>query len=516
MSERVMQLDGDAVASAFKAVGFKRAIAEQLEEVADLYRADQIPWVIGYSGGKDSTATLQLVWLALRALPPEERAKPVYVISTDTLVENPVVAGWVAGSLDRIGVSAREQDLPITSHRLTPRVDNSFWVNLIGRGYPAPRPPGFRWCTERLKIEPSNRFIHNVVQQNGEAIVVLGMRKAESQARARVMDRLEGKRVREKLSPNKKMPSAYVYTPIEHWTDRDVWMFLMQVANPWGFDNKALLTMYQGATADGECPLVVDDSTPSCGDSRFGCWVCTIVDKDRSMQAMISNDQEKEWMQPLLDLRNEIEARGQEGRRDDRHLRDFRRMGGNLSLDNHGRLIHGPYTQSAREHWLTRLLEVQQRIRAVGPEVVRDIELITLDELHEIRRHWVREKHEFEDRLPAIYEAVLGEPFPGEAIDAHLPVRGDELALLSDLCGEDTLHYATVRELIDVARQHHGMARRAGLPRALERALERGFYDGAEDALERAKRLKFSRDRKEPAQLTFAEPLEPDGVEDAP
>lgn len=501
--------------SAFKLLGFKRAVAEYLEEIATLYQEDHIPWVIGYSGGKDSTATLQLVWMALRQVPPQARTKPVYVISTDTLVENPVVAAWVARSLDRIGESAAAEQLPITSHRLTPRTENSFWVNLIGRGYPAPRPPGFRWCTERLKIDPSNRFIQEVVRQNGEAIVVLGMRRAESQVRARVMDRLEGKRVREKLSPNKKLPSAWVYTPIEQWTDRDVWMFLMQVPNAWGFDNKALLTMYQGATEDGECPLVVDDTTPSCGDSRFGCWVCTIVDKDRSMSAMISNDQEKEWMQPLLDLRNEIESRGSDGRRDDRHLRDFRRMGGNLSLDNHGRLIHGPYTQEAREYWLRRLLEVQQKVRQIGPEVVRDIALISLDELHEIRRLWVREKHEFEDRVPEIYEAATGSPFPSEVLDANLPIRGDDLGLLREICGNDGLHYATVRELIDVARRHHGMARRAGLPGALERALERGFYEDADDALARATRQKAGRDQRLSGELPFIQAVEPDGVADA-
>ena len=65
--------------------------------------------------------------------------------------------------------------------------------------------------------------------------------------------------------------------------------------------------MYQGASPDGECPLVVDASTPSCGDSRFGCWVCTLVDKDKSMSAMIQNDEEKEWMLPLLELRNDLD-----------------------------------------------------------------------------------------------------------------------------------------------------------------------------------------------------------------
>lgn len=40
---------------------------------------------------------------------------------------------------------------------------------------------------ERLKIDPSKRFIRDVVRENGEAILVLGGRKAESQRRALTM-----------------------------------------------------------------------------------------------------------------------------------------------------------------------------------------------------------------------------------------------------------------------------------------------------------------------------------------
>ena len=469
--------DSPAKASAFSGLGFKRTIARQIEEIVELYKADSIPWVVGYSGGKDSTATLQLVWMAISRLAPEERVKPIYVISTDTLVENPIVAAWVARSLDQIAERAKADSLPITAHRLTPSPTDTFWVNLIGRGYPAPRPK-FRWCTERLKINPSNRFIADVVKQSGEAIVVLGMRKSESQARARVMDRLEGQRVRERLSPNASLQNSYVYTPVETWSNDDVWMFLMQVRNPWGFPNKDLLTMYQGASADGECPLVIDSSTPSCGDSRFGCWVCTLVEKDKSMQAMIQNDQEKEWMLPLLELRNELDA-------DDRALRDFRRMNGSVQLFK-DRVIPGPYTQAAREQWLRKVLEAQRHIRSHGPEVVREIELITLAELAEIRRLWVLEKHEIEDSLPRIYEEVLSAPYPGGRVDDSLMLGAAEMAILREICGSDELHFQLTRELLDVERQHRSMARRAGLFKALEQALRRGFYDNAEDAEQRA------------------------------
>lgn len=471
--------------SAFSMLGFKQTVTGLLEEIAALYLADTIPWVVGYSGGKDSTATLQLVWMALSRVEPKARLKPVYVISTDTMVENPIVAAWVGRSLDRLGEAAAEKGLPLTSHRLTPDPSESFWTMLIGRGYPAPRPK-FRWCTDRLKIYPSNRFISQVVKASGEAIVVLGTRKAESQARARAMERFEEKRVRERLSPNGKLLNSYVYSPIEDWSNDDVWTFLMQVKNPWGFDNKELLTMYQGASADGECPLVIDASTPSCGDSRFGCWVCTMVDKDKSMTAMIQNDAEKEWMLPLLELRNELDVRDEaSGKRDDRHLRDFRRMNGALQVHN-GRMVHGPYLQSAREHWLRRVLQSQKHIRDHGPPGMDGIELISLAELREIRRLWVVEKHEIEDNLPRIYEEVLGEPFPDGRMDDSLAFGRDEMELLKDLCGEDLLHFQLTRELLDLERQHRSMARRAGLFKALEQSLRRGAYGSAEEATETA------------------------------
>jgi DNA sulfur modification protein DndC len=466
--------------SAFTAFGFKETVQRLVDEIKDLYLADHIPWVIGYSGGKDSTATLQLVWLALAQLDPDQRTKPVQVISTDTLVENPVVAAWVTRSLETMNRAAESAGLPLKAHRLTPEVANTFWVNLIGRGYPAPR-PRFRWCTERLKIKPANNFITNVVRENGEAILVLGTRKAESSVRAATMEKYERLRTRERLSPNANLANCLVFSPIEDWSNDDVWLFLMQVANPWDYDNKELLTMYKGASEDGECPLVVDSTTPSCGDSRFGCWVCTLVEKDKSMQAMIQNDEEKEWMLPLLELRNDLDVQ------DDRYLRDFRRMTGAVQLFN-DRPIHGPYVQAAREQWLRRVLEAQRMVRELGPAHVSEIELISLEELHEIRRIWVVEKHELEDSLPRIYEETTGQSFPGKAINDNVIFGADEMRLLKDLCGDDHLHYELTRELLDVERGYRTMARRAGLYEALENSLRRSFYDDQEDAVGRARR----------------------------
>lgn len=464
----------DQKVSAFGGLGLKSTVHALFEEIRELYLADDIPWIVGYSGGKDSTAVLSLVWLALSGLSPEERTKTIHVISTDTMVENPVVASWVSQSLESMRAAARSQALPIEPHRLTPEVKDSFWVNLIGRGYPAPRPK-FRWCTERLKIRPSNTFIRNMVRASGETILVLGTRKAESSSRSARMSRLESIRVRERLSPNESLPGSLVFSPIEDWTNDDVWLYLMQVENPWGHDNRMLLNMYRGASADNECPLVVDTSTPSCGDSRFGCWVCTLVEKDKSMSAMIQNDQEKEWMRPLMELRDELDVVN------DRHLRDFRRMDGRVQLF-HDSTIPGPYTQSSRENWLMRLLSAQSWIRNNGPEHVRDIELVTLEELHEIRRLWLVDKKEIEDSLPGIYKAATGLDFPGTT--AHFNITAELFVSLQEVCGDDRLHYELIRDLVATERRFATMSRRKGLIEELDKSIKRSYYRNQEDAMD--------------------------------
>ena len=169
--------------------------------------------------------------MAIQQLEPEKRNKTIHVINTDTLVESPIVAKWVGKSLAKMQETANEENLPIVTHRLTPAVDNTFWVNLRGRGYPFPRKK-LRWCTDRLKIKPVNDFIKNKIAEHGEIILVLGTRKAESAQRAITMAKYEKKRVRELLSPNPTLANELVFSPLENWTNDDVWFFLMQYKNP--------------------------------------------------------------------------------------------------------------------------------------------------------------------------------------------------------------------------------------------------------------------------------------------
>ncbi|MEK0180434.1 DNA phosphorothioation system sulfurtransferase DndC [Microcoleus anatoxicus] len=442
------------------------------EEIQNLYCLDEIPWVIGYSGGKDSTAVLQLIWNAIAKIPPEKRIKRIDIITTDTLVENPIVSTWVRKSIKQMNIAAIEQEMPINTHVLQPEWTDTFWVGLIGKGYPAPRGK-FRWCTDRLKISPSNRFIRNVIRTSGETILVLGTRKAESTKRAHRMKKMEARRVRDRLSPNMNLPNSLVYSPIEDWRDDEVWLYLMQWDNPWGYSNKDLFAMYRGASADNECPLVVDTSTPSCGSSRFGCWVCTMVSQDKSLTAMIQNDAEKEWLQPLLDFRVELDVE------DSRDRRDFRRRNGNVQLyerNVEGEIaiepIPGPYSKEARDYLLTRLLSVQTEIRSKAPEDMRDITLISSEELSEIRRIWLEERHEFDDSLPRIYEEVTGQPFQDSRPAAERKLLGsDEWTVLEEMC-EDKMHLELMAKLLDTERQYYTKTRRHGIYGDLDKCFE--------------------------------------------
>lgn len=470
----------------------KEIIEGMQETIKNLYLADEIPWIIGYSGGKDSTAALQLVWLSLKQLPKEQLNKTVHIINTDTLVESPVVAKWAGDSLKKMEIAAKEQGLPFVTHRLTPKVDNTFWVNLLGRGYPFPR-KRFRWCTDRLKIRPVNDFIKERIAEHGEIILVLGTRKAESANRAKTMAHYEKLRVRDLLSPNPTLANELVFSPLEDWNNNDVWLFLMQYKNPWGYNNNDLLTMYRGATADGECPMMVEAGLPSCGKSRFGCWVCTMVEKDKSMEAMIANDSEKEWMTPLLEFRNEI---GDELL--DKSRRDFRRRGGYLQGYN-GTLNYGPYTKDTREMWLEKLLRMQIEINENGPEGFENIELITIPELIEIRKIWVNENHEFDDSLPEIYKKVFGKTFPDKSVYTSNSFKKNEWKILKEVCSPEkndgeTMLFEMMYTLIDIESKSNMMNNRKGILDQIEKTIKKNFYKDADDAseyyFERVKRKK--------------------------
>jgi DNA sulfur modification protein DndC len=120
--------------------------------------------------------------------------------------------------------------------------------------------------------------------------------------------------------------------------------------------------------------------------------------------------------------------------------------------------------------------------------VVRSLELITREELDEIRRMWVFDKHEIEDSLPRIYEDVTGEVYPGprHLNDNHV-FGAQEMKLLREVCDGDDLHFQLLRELLDVEGSYRTMTRRAGIFDALEKAFKRSAFDDVEEATQLAR-----------------------------
>jgi DNA sulfur modification protein DndC len=428
---------------------------ETLEEIRRVYLGDERPWVIGFSGGKDSTVTLQLVWYALRGLEPSERRKHVYVISGDTLVETPVIIDYLTDALTLINERAEQEGLPLSAHKVIPTVEESFWVNLIGKGYPAPT-SRFRWCTARMKISPANRFIRERVAEHGEVTLVLGVRSQESATRAQLMSL---RRIKDSLlSRHSTLPNAFVYTPISDYSLDDVWTYLLQVPNPWGRDNNDLLALYRNSSS-GECPLVVDTTTPSCGSSRFGCWVCTVVTKDKAMEAMIDNGEE--WLEPLLEVRDFL-AETQDPKRKV-EVRDHVRRNGHVMLKDYGDtddpFVRGPYTLEFCQEVLRRLLRAERTSREAAPKD-QEVGLINESELLAIRRIWRNERHDWSDSLPKIFEEETGEVLDLPDDDQAAPNADDE-ALLAELTAKHELPLGLVKRLIDTERDLQGLQRRS-------------------------------------------------------
>jgi DNA sulfur modification protein DndC len=282
----------------------KEKIKVAKENIKKVYFMNDLPWVIGYSGGKDSTCTTQIIIETLIELKNKGTSlkKHVYIISSDTLVENPMIVGTIHKTIAAINDVAIRENLPISAHVIKPDFNNTFWANLIGRGYPSPNQT-FRWCTDRMKINPANQFITSIVDKYGEAIMVLGVRDGESESRDRVLEShtIEGRL----LMRHTTMANAYVFAPIRHFNIEDVWDYLLSNPSPWGANNVELYDMYKESAED--CPLIIDKETKqhaTCGNSRFGCWVCTVVSKDKSLTSFINKGEN--WLLPLLDFRNWI------------------------------------------------------------------------------------------------------------------------------------------------------------------------------------------------------------------
>ena len=448
-----------------------RPLKDLVQEIQEIYLADSRPWIIGFSGGKDSTTVLSLIYFALLQLSPSKRKKHIYVVSSDTLVETPVVVDLIKDVLAMINKKAKSHSLPMSAHPVFPEPDQTFWVNLLGRGYPAPSSK-FRWCTERMKIDPVSNFVKERVKNHGEVIVVLGSRSKESSTRAQVIakHKIDGS----SLGRHPSLPNSYSYMPIEEWDADEVWEYLMSAPCPWGGSNRQLFELYKGSN-QGECPLVIDKSTPSCGNSRFGCWTCTVVTEDKAIHGLIESGDE--WMTPLLHFRNELYQSAQP--ENAKEFRNDKRRSGRITFDKkdkeaeQAKHIRGPYWLSKRKQWVEKLLIIEKQLRDDG----HDIELIQRTELQAIRQEWLKDPNEpdWEDSMPAIFKKV----YPDEAIDWIENDAGafsePDMKLLKELEEKHNTPAELIMKLLEVELSKIGANKRHGIFQKLDSILEQDW-----------------------------------------
>lgn len=449
-----------------------RPLKDLVLEIQEIYLADTRPWIIGFSGGKDSTTVLSLIYFALQNLPDGLAAKPIYVVSSDTLVETPVVVDMINQVIATINTRGETSGLPISAHAVYPQNDQTFWVNLLGRGYPAPR-QSFRWCTERMKIDPVTSFITEKVAEFGEVVVALGSRSQESASRAQVIakHRIDGSA----LSRHTTLPNAYTYMPIQDWSADEVWEYLLSAPCPWGGDNLTLFELYKGSN-QGECPLVFDKSTPSCGNSRFGCWTCTVVTEDKAIHSLIENGMD--WMQPLLTFRNQLyESTIPENKT---KYRNYKRRTGKVSYarakdindDSQVEVKHipGPYWMEWRKTWVKQLLQIQKDMNDAG----HDITLMHEYELQSIRQQWLRDPNEpdWPDSLPKIYSEVYPEQdFDWVENDAGVFTEHDA-ELLEGLGKKHGVPAELIMKLLEIEISTSGLGQRRGVLNKIESILK--------------------------------------------
>lgn len=430
-----------------------------IQEMSIVYQHDKRPWMIGYSGGKDSTLLCCLVMEMLQRLPKSKINKMVYVVSSDTMVENPIVGNYMHKMSKMINETGSA--LKIKADIIYPNTEDTFWCKVIGLGYPTPEAPGFRWCTDRLKIHPMNKYTLDTIKNNGEIVLLLGVRKAESIYRANNIRarEIEGKL----LTPHNDIENAYVYNPLTDIPNEIVWEFLLKNdgKTPWGSDNRYLFSLYQGENLGEEQSVIGEidkDKIPVTGNSRFGCWICTMVKEDKSLKTFIERGEK--WLEPLRDYRNwMLELRTTPG------ARETKRRNGAMYRKADGTLGEGPFTMATRQELLRRLLQL---------EVETKLPLITIEELKAIDSMWDNEGDLSRRCLVDIYYEVKGERLPWDKY--KVPVFSEDVINeIKKQCKKNDIEFEMMSKLIIGIEANKNYTRGNMVTKAFDRVMNQGW-----------------------------------------
>lgn len=323
---------------------------EAIEVTREYYLTDERPWAVGYSGGKDSALVVKILLSALSKV-ANKHTRPISIFYCDTGVEIPVLKGYIEKSLRRIRNEAKTLGIPITVRKVRPPITDTYFVKVVGRGYPPPTNK-FRWCTDKLRILPIQKAIQSQTKSN-EVTVLLGTRHDESEERRRILR--NNSTPEDLLFTQSGYPNTQLFCPIVNFSTEQVWEALLNIDEIRSIDLNEISNIYKQVS--GECPIIrLPDKNP-CSKGRFGCWTCTVIRQDKASQNLIANGHTS--LLPLLEFREWLLKV-----RDDPEFR--------CTVRRNGVKGPGPFRLSARQKILRRLRVAEKRS---GHQLISDQEI---------------------------------------------------------------------------------------------------------------------------------------------
>lgn len=421
-------------------------VQKTLAILEEQFLLDDRPWVITFSGGKDSTTVLHLVVEMLIKLKKENKnIKKVFVVSSDTMVEMPVIEDYFFEKIKQLDKFIKKTNINMETVILKPKVTESFWTLLLGRGYPSPNQT-FRWCTDRMKIKPATYFLTSLANKHKSILMLLGVRSSESQARAISIEKRDLNH--RGFSKHDTIPNAFTYSPVKDWTNADVWSFLSANPAPWGV-HQDMMKLYDKGSGESDCNIALNPESPSCGKTRFGCWVCTVVSKDKSMENMIRNE-EDQWMKPLHHFRNKLEKY-----RYDETKRQQRRR--------NGQKAKGPFLLEIRQKLFEELLRIEQDLK---PKL-KNKTLISDDEIEQIQKEWLHDGDFFETAITLANKYARDIAYESKKTFSEI-----EREYVKSICKEENIELELIDKIIQAEHKYRHQLKRSGVLTEVEDLIE--------------------------------------------
>ena len=322
-------------------------------------------WAVAYSGGKDSTAVLTVVWHLIRTGRVQAPAR-LTVSYADTRMELPPLAAAARTILDMLRAEG------VDVHVVLPPLDDRFFVYMFGRGVPPPT-NRFRWCTGQIKVEPMEAEVRRLAG-SGKILMLTGVRQGEGAARdARIALSCskDGNECgqgwyHQSLSPD----HCDTLAPILHWRVCFVWDWLSGFVEPHGFPTRMVADAYGMGPEGGRVEK----------NARTGCNGCPLATKDSALENLLRLERYR-YLEPLKELRPLYRWLREPAQRLRKPGRETNKGGIVRFTDR-----MGPLTMAARREGMRRVLDIQRRVNEARPEGSPGIDTLDAEEVARIEQ----------------------------------------------------------------------------------------------------------------------------------